>query len=85
METWNKLVPHPCEVDKNQEGYLRSEESQPQPGLTAQGSSARKISSTTYGCKNQRALRLWKTEVLDSWADPRKEPTKHRLTQTHSL
>ena len=41
-----------CGGLKIQEGYLRSEESQPTPGPLAQGSSARKISPHNFWLQN---------------------------------
>ena len=41
-------VPHPCAVDKNQEGYLGREGSQSPPDHISQGSTARKISPHNF-------------------------------------
>ena len=49
---WNGLVPYPHLRVKIQEGYLMSEESQPQTILPTQGSSARKISPHNFWLQN---------------------------------
>ena len=56
---------------KTQEGYIRSEESQPSPGFQCQEYKF----PTTSGCKNQWGLSWWK-KVLEPQAVPLKEP-KH--------
>ena len=47
-----------CGGLKIQEGYLRSEESQPTPGPLAQGSSARKISPHNFWLQNSEDIEL---------------------------
>ena len=77
------LVPHPCAVDKNWEGYFGSEGSQPHARPPAQGSSARKISPHNFWLWKPVGQSQWK-KLLDSQAVLYKRPT-HGLTQTHSL
>ena len=55
-ETWDGLVPHLCVVDKNQEGYLRSEGLKPHTSSRAQGSNARKVSPHNFWLQNQGRL-----------------------------
>ena len=57
MEMWKRLVPHTCVVDKNWEGYLGSEGSQPHTSPLSPGSKCqedRSPSALSSGCKASR-------------------------------
>ena len=60
---WNGLVPHLCVVDKNWEGYLRSEGSQAHSRPPTQDPVPGGEVVIIYGYKNQWGLRLWETET----------------------
>ena len=82
-EMQNRWVPHPCMVDKNQEGYLRNKGSQPHTCSPSPGFHARKRSLYNFWLKNQWDWSWWK-KLLDSLAVPLKGPIWNILKRTLS-